>query len=240
MPFDIWLWMPKESILLNEGLLTSMSGIPQLKIKNYAAQEEAQGTPYEVHADILTAGGPVHISDAFRTLVLFKYGGVYFDMDILFLKDIRPLCGVEFFYPWSSFASGNSALVHFIPGTGNMDALMARSIKIGSCYPKDLYKYNVVSRLLRNVYLLPVFAFDPAWMAHDRRLKENPHCNRFDDFFDNQTPVNLAEFFPCSYAYHWHNRWKKPIRQGTIVGQLYEEVVDRFNKMFNQSRGPSR
>jgi hypothetical protein len=40
------------------------------------------------------------ISDLTRYLVLFNYGGVWFDADTMFLRDIAPLLPYEFAYPW--------------------------------------------------------------------------------------------------------------------------------------------
>ena len=37
-----------------------------------------------------------------RLLVLHKYGGVWVDMDVVFLRDFKPLLDQEWMYMWGS------------------------------------------------------------------------------------------------------------------------------------------
>ena len=41
------------------------------------------------------------LSDLVRFIVLRKYGGIYTDLDNIFIKEMSPLCGSSFFYYWS-------------------------------------------------------------------------------------------------------------------------------------------
>lgn len=174
-------------------------------------------------------------ANAFRILVLRKYGGIYFDLDTLFLKDFRPLCHVEFFYQWSDQRYGNNAILHFFKNSTNIRALAERSIEIKSCRSMSLLKFKALSEIMEGVYVFPSFLFDPLWIAHDRNKIINNYCNRFKDFFTSESSITLSEFFPGAYAYHWHNRWGWPIRRGTIIGHLNDEVQKAFNAKF-QSR----
>ena len=40
-------------------------------------------------------------TDLVRFIVLRKYGGIYTDLDNIFIKEMSPLCGSSFFYYWS-------------------------------------------------------------------------------------------------------------------------------------------
>jgi len=173
-------------------------------------------------------GQPPALSDGFRLVTLTNHGGVYFDLDMLFLKDLRPLCSADFCYQWSSQPYGNTALSHFRKDSPALAELSARSLEIGFCHPAHLLFFRDLLAMKSRLLVFPSFIFDPVWIAVDRRMRINDYCNTFDDFFFGESRVTLASFFPNSYAYHWHNRWTVPFRPETIVAQLYEEVQRAF------------
>ena len=59
----------------------------------------------------------VAISDLIRVVVLYLFGGVYFDLDVMFLRNLAPLLNYEFAYRWSYSQNANSALCHFHKGS---------------------------------------------------------------------------------------------------------------------------
>jgi len=230
-PYEIWLWMPPDDVRRNYAFTSSLPGVV---VKEYLAAQESQGTVYEGQLGLLNGldrfGGrrASNIANAFRILTLAKYGGVYFDLDVLFLKDMRDLCSVEFCYQWSDQAYANNGLLHFDADSRNIWALAERSITIGSCRSKALFRFEDVWKVLDGVYVFPSFLFDPLWIAHDRGRVMNDYCNRFVEFFTSEARVSLSTFFPGSYAYHWHNRWDWPIRANTVIGYLRDEVDTLF------------
>ena len=40
-----------------------------------------------------------------RLVLLHNYGGVYFDADVLLLRDFAPILGQQFLYKWAANAS---------------------------------------------------------------------------------------------------------------------------------------
>ena len=86
--------------------------------KEYDLIEQIKGTPLE--------SNPGHVidakddrrwvdSDLFRVLVLHNYGGVYYDADVILLRDFAPLLGKEWLYQWGSscnFSNGAVACLH--------------------------------------------------------------------------------------------------------------------------------
>ena len=46
-----------------------------------------------------------------RLIILYKYGGIYIDLDIFLLKDFTPLFGMKFCYAWSYLKTGNNAIL---------------------------------------------------------------------------------------------------------------------------------
>lgn len=241
-PFEVWVWMPPEDLARNRDFVDSLSCAPAVRWKAYCPQEEAAGSWFAGHVGLLEddrpklpARRPAAISDGLRLLVLARYGGIYFDLDTLFLRDLRPLCGVDFIYQWSNQPFGSNALSHFRPGSPALSALVERSLQLGSCHPAALLRFRELASAPGELMVFPSFLFDPVWIAHDTAVAVNDYCNQFDDFFAHQVPMTMGGFFPGAYAYDWHNRWDTPIRPGTIAGQLRDEVRASFAS--RQSRG---
>jgi hypothetical protein len=253
-PFEVWVWMPPDDISRNQTIAANIQRAAGVKFKEYIPEEESKGTPFEGQLDLLQGqvrsninkAGPsqkdrnrlkwrrlADVANAFRILVLGKYGGVYFDLDLLFLKDFRPLCNVEFFYQWSDQQYGNNAVLHFFKNSHNIWRLAQRSVELKNGRSPALLRFDDLSKILKDVYVFPSFLFDPIWIAHDRGIRLNNYCNKFEEFFASEASTTLAEFFPGAYAYHWHNQWDVPIKPNTIIWQLYIEVQSLFETDFH-------
>jgi hypothetical protein len=231
-PFEVWVWLPPGEFIRNSGFISSFNGIPGIKFKSYMPEIEARGTVFEPGLEIVRGKKPPAVSDLFRLLILWNYGGIYFDLDVLFLKDFRKLCHVEFFYQWSNQPYGNHAVSCFSRRSPNIRSMAERCIRIKSFHPARLLLFSEISELLENVYVFPTFLFDPVWIAHDTKAPANSYCNQFDDFFANELSMKLKDFFPGSFSYHWHNRWNAPIRPCTIVGEIYSDVSEMYRAKF--------
>jgi hypothetical protein len=231
-PFEVWIWIPPHDFARNQRFISSFESVPNIKFKSFTLENEAKGAGIQEYLEFAQSPGPLAISNICRLLVLGNYGGVYFDLDVLFLKDLRPLCNVEFFYQWSNQPYGNHAVCHFFKQSVNIRLLLERGLKIKNYRPAVLLRYSEILNLLKEVYVFPTFLFDPVWIANDTKIPINTYCNRFDDFFSKNIPMKLSEFFPGSYTYHWHNNWNAPINQGTIIKHIYDDVDRQFKAIF--------
>lgn len=226
-PYEVWLWLTPETEAANGPFLERLRS-PAVRYRRFDLGPLAVGTPFEGREDLLRRSYPVFTSDIGRLLIQWKYGGIYFDLDVLFLRDLRPLTNVEFVYRWSNQPYGNSAVMHYRPQSPTIAALIRRGCALGTCYAPRLYQFDAINPLVTDLYVLPAFVFDPAWIAHDTQVPINAYSTNVTDFFLRQDPVTLETFYPSAYAYHWHNGWKRPITDGSIAGQLYREVCDRL------------
>jgi hypothetical protein len=154
--------------------------------------------------------------DFLRFKLVAEHGGIYFDMDTVFLRDLHPLTGIEFLYQWSDQRCATSAIMKVPEETAA--ALLARAHEIGDAYPMRLLRYSDETdrAVTANVTVLPSFVFDPCWIARDR------HTYSFDDFFTREVrrPVSIEAAFPGSYAYQWHNLWDAEICSGSMGDHL--------------------
>ena len=69
---------------------------------------------------------PVAITDLIRMVVLYLYGGVYFDLDMMFMRDITPLLDYQFTYRWSLSIEANTALIHFHKESNELGGLIGK------------------------------------------------------------------------------------------------------------------
>jgi hypothetical protein len=49
--------------------------------------------------------------DLMRTVALYKYGGLYADLDVMFVRSFEPLLGEDFVYQWSCYNWQNAAIM---------------------------------------------------------------------------------------------------------------------------------
>ena len=75
-----------------------------ITFKVYDPIEEAKGTVLENQVQKLLAKDGKHYlqSDLLRILACHKYGGIWIDMDIILLRDFKPLLDQEYMYQWGS------------------------------------------------------------------------------------------------------------------------------------------
>jgi Glycosyltransferase sugar-binding region containing DXD motif len=91
---DLWLWLDHASALEAHQQNRYLKPLlPHITVRRYCPVEEAADTPLR-GSPPLEERALAHRSDVFRILILFKYGGCYFDLDMLFLRNIADLAGV--------------------------------------------------------------------------------------------------------------------------------------------------
>ena len=238
-PYEIWVWMPPTDLKANRAFVNSLTDAYCVKFLPYSVRRETQSTPFKDCHRVINGGrqaGAAAKSDGLRSLALAKYGGIYFDLDVLFLRDLRPLCNVDFCYQWSDRPWANTAVAHARRGSSNFSELLLRGRKIQSLHPARLLDFAATKDSFDDLYVFPSFLFDPLWITNDRNKRCKRNHTVFDDFFTHKTAVTLVDFCHASYAYHWHNRWERTIQPGTIIGQLCEEIEHKYETLFRNSR----
>ena len=89
-----------------------------LEWKKYDLAAEIKGTPLQNNrGHVLNKKDEMSYvdSDLFRLIILHNYGGVYYDADVILLRDLAPILSREWLYQWGSsceFANGAVANLH--------------------------------------------------------------------------------------------------------------------------------
>ena len=181
---------------------------------------EAIGTPLENHLHILLAKDEKHYlqSDLLRILALHKYGGIWADMDIIFLRDFKPLMGQEYMYMWGSetdFANqGACATVLSLNKGSELSLELINEVKgapprpATTCWGRDIfatlfrrYKYNI----------LPGTFFNTEWCINKKYpglgteiekswFRTNPSLAQ-----DSSYGSEDSYLFKQAFTWHWHN-----------------------------------
>lgn len=113
---------------------------------------------------------PVAVSDAVRFVVLHQYGGAYFDMDIIMLRDMRPLLiGDEhsFAERWGGHASPgdyNTAVMSLTANSSLSSYLLRGGVRMGlNFHPRVIGVMAVKDHRNPEFHMLETAAFDPIW-----------------------------------------------------------------------------
>jgi len=207
-----------------------------LDLRVWNAVEEAKGTIIENEIEKLTSEDNLHYlqSDLLRLLALHKYGGIWADMDIIFLRDWKCILDQEYMYQWGSetdFANeGACATVLSLKKESEFSYELLKELKVmptitrSTIWGKDLF-----ASLWRRGYRYTIFPspfFNTEWLItkSPRRTKEEARKLRNDigeSWFTDNTHGKDYLYLE-SFGWHWHNSSHKhlPIVEGSKFDTL--------------------
>jgi hypothetical protein len=213
--------------------------LPFIEHKIWDLNEEAKDTPLE---NSNTVRGIVDDyrcylgGDLFRLLCLYKYGGVYIDMDVVLLRDFLPILPYEFMYQWGSSGTTDSEIlrqngaVMRLKANSQLSTDLLEEVKNTlaqpntTCWGTDLY--HKVWKKNKNWLTLPCAWFNTEW---GMRRNIQPFKKNFEG---NES----SELFDGAFSWHWHNRWDEPIENGckfeileNIVEEKFQQIVKAVN-----------
>ena len=230
---ELYLWIDESSF--NETNISNLKILtPYITIKSYNPLKEAQGTIFEyLSTEIDQTYNLAERADTFRFLILYKYGGLYFDLDIMFLRDMRQLFENEFCYAWEQQCFANSAILFL-----NKQSLLATEI-LKKCRLKHRFVpwiiLNYSDKKLKDMTVYPSAYFDPIWQEDKNKIYKLT-IETFDDFFREfdttfkKRIISYKDFFPGCYTYHWHNRWNAEEFEDSYFGLFDNEFTNIFNE----------
>lgn len=100
----MWVWSTQAEPEDSRWTQLSEAAGDRLEWKSYDLESEIVGTPLEEEMDHIMVSDERRWvdSDLFRVLILYNYGGIYFDADVILLRDFAPIMGSEWLYQWGS------------------------------------------------------------------------------------------------------------------------------------------
>ena len=162
-----------------------------------------------------------YYSDFIRSILLYNYGGIWFDLDCFFLRCFDPIFN-KFeneicVYQWEEKNYPNNAIYislekKSIKMMTNMKFIM--NLNRGWGFQQASLTYD----LPLDILVLPCSWFDSDWI-------ENINYIKTGQFFEktNET-YNFDNFLKGSFCYHWHNKWDHEIKSDSTIIQLVNIV----------------
>ena len=214
---------PKDDVILwvHPGTEVPEEFHTYAKVKEFDYVRETQGTLLEGH---IYRHVPSFFSDVVRYLLLYKYGGCWFDLDVFFLRSMEPIFATYaedvVVYQWADDVHPNGAVfVSLVPESSkmrrNIEYILAKGMGWGFQQARLTYDTEEM-----DMFVLPNSWFDAGWIA-------NPYGVTWDNWFENtEQTYDTHTYLPGAFAYHWHNRWDRTIEPRSPFAQL----VARFDQ----------
>ncbi|ORY79869.1 hypothetical protein BCR37DRAFT_381302 [Protomyces lactucae-debilis] len=137
--------------------------------------------------------GAVAVSDSFRFIVLHQEGGLYIDMDTMFLKDFRPLLATSdlaFAERWgvhNDVSEYNTAYLRLQANSSLSAHIIQGAVKMGmNFHPRAIGRMLVRSGRVEELVMFETGLFDPLWSEFDRGRVGRccaPCLTSFTEFF---------------------------------------------------------
>lgn len=226
-----WISSKDKSNLLKSDSLwhTVKSSNIQLKVIEDESTKLLEHTP-------LRALEERHLQELLRLVSLYLYGGVWFNLDVLFVRDVSPLLHMEWLtqatcFELSQFASASAvdsrfegALMHFYaksPYVCEMLSVASDELNgvVNGLKPLKSLGSDVYARVFHRVLkgritpwaVLPWCFTDPS---------QCQRSNALPDAFDNVRHFDVDHLNKI-FAYHWHEKWNSS--PGSIFKYLVEQ-----------------
>jgi len=219
----LWVWLDFETY--SEKNINLIPKHKNILIKKYIPNEQAKDTVLENNKIINNKIFLKLRSDLARILFLNNYGGLYFDLDMILLKDLLQLLGIEFCYCWSLKKTGNNGILRLFKNSEeckkliNKYKLLLQKKKFTVWFNDYIFTKDI------NIMCFPSVLFDPVWILNDKKIKSKySNLNNFNNFF-KQTNENLNNFFLNEiYTYHWHSRNNMSIENNSYFNKFESKL----------------
>ena len=164
-------------------------------------------------------------SDVVRYLLLYNYGGAWFDLDCFILRSFDPIFynyeNEICVYQWENQNYPNGAIyISLEPKQLKMKKNIEFIINLnyGWGFQEAYLSYDLPLDML----VLPCSWFDPDWI-------QNPYNIGTKNFFKNTNiQYDYNNFFKGSFSYHWHNKWNEEIDDNSIILQLVKIIQNNL------------
>eukprot|EP01105_Mastigella_eilhardi_P001566 TRINITY_DN1186_c0_g1_i17.p2 TRINITY_DN1186_c0_g1~~TRINITY_DN1186_c0_g1_i17.p2 ORF type:complete len:297 (-),score=87.50 TRINITY_DN1186_c0_g1_i17:243-1133(-) len=119
--------------------------LPWVSVVKYDPRALSVGTPLSgVPPGMVQTKRLDFRADYARILILYLFGGLWYDMDFVFFQSVVPLLeeAPNFAYPYGSTARINNAFMHITKGSSVAEDLITRCVREASAYPHSLSAYT--------------------------------------------------------------------------------------------------
>ena len=167
----LWVWSRDAAALAADPLLALLAppnASGRIVFKQWDAAREAAGTALAAPAFTRAQDPTFYLdSDLLRVVALWRYGGVFFDADVLLLRDLGPLLGGEWAYQWGAHCSwANNAVVRVRARSALAGRLVAAVASARAPRKGSTAWGREAWARAGNFTRLPVCFFNPTWLTN--------------------------------------------------------------------------
>ena len=239
-PKRVMLWLESDFEPDTRNVWVQQMRRLGVDVKKYNAKIEASGTPLKgcKVVDQKYQLPSLH-SDWARFVILYKHGGLYFDLDTVFLKDVGPLVREygDFAYRWVSRPGTiNNAFLHMAKGGSTIKDLVERAAKEGKATGLHGFTGFMTKTKPSTLNLVPDNLIDFCWC-------DNVLCPgyNFEWLFRPLEPgskqaLRAMDGLEKSFVYHWHNCWKRTIEPGSLFETMEKKFDAQLGVPFNEGK----
>ena len=175
--------------------------------------------------------GIKYYSDYVRLVLLYNYGGLWFDLDCFFLRGFDPLFATFSddlcFYDQTGHSPNNAVILCLQSGFEKIEKFMQYMIKrdLGwGFFNPPLTYAEMTDNAQIDILILPCSWFDPMaykWYAHAENWPGK------EDFIEKTDQTyTFDNFYKGAFCYHWHNYWKHEVGQTSTLSQLVKIIKE--------------
>ena len=186
---QLWIWSRKGVELEQDPLMVTFVGHPNVRFKQFDGTEIIRSLESTVISETLFEAKDEIFwleSDLFRVLILYAFGGVYTDMDFLFLRNFGPLLGREWLYQWGSHCVDmNGAAMRLFAKSPLGHALLEHIASVppqGGTTAWGRDTYAAVGRKIK-ILRYPSCFFNPTWLTGHDIYSGGTHRNSWHGAF---------------------------------------------------------
>ena len=226
----LWIWLDVDNGY-NQDNINLIPNHNNIIIKKYDPKIESSNTLLYNHPAIYEKKFIKFRSDLARLIVLYKYGGLYYDLDLILLKNLDCILDLEFCYQWSILDKGNNAILRLKKNSPNSIQLINKYIQTLKTKNFTISFNQTIFTSEINITCFPSVMFDPCWIIYDTKTKSKySYLTNFDDFFLS-TNEDISTFFDNQiFAYHWHSRNKYTIQPNSYFERFETYIQDKIKK----------
>lgn len=179
----LWIWSRKGINLDHDPRLGPFVGHPNIEFQQFHGAEIMRTLNSTLIPESLFQAKDSQYwleSDLFRVLILHAFGGIYTDMDFLYLRSFGPILGQEWLYQWGSHCVDmNGAVMRLFPNSSLGRALIEHIVSVPpqagtTAWGRDTYR--AVSSHIR-VLRYPSCFFNPSWLTGQNIYQGGTHRN---------------------------------------------------------------
>jgi hypothetical protein len=206
-----------------------------IELRVFNPEEESKGTCLENKKQHLSSNDNLYWlkSDLFRILATYKYGGVFTDMDFIYLNNFSPILDLEFTYQWGSeldFAGfGSCGTVMKLDKKSDLAEMMLQELCNSHISPNTtIWGKDLFAKVYRKnkFTILPSTFFNTEWMIN-KKYPGKGDSTEHGWFNKNKHSTDL---FLNTFGWHWHNSSHKTkiVNEGSKFDLLTKYIDNKL------------